>query len=115
MNNFINRFELKIIMSIKITILKKNNSLEKDIYIKKPNRSILDNMLDENIEIFYGCMGGSCGACKCEIIEGEEFIEKEGIRSKIYKAIQGKEFLPCVAKLKNNVEENSKITIKKLL
>ncbi len=102
-------------MSIKITIIDKNNKLEKDINIKKQDRSILDNMLDEDIQIFYGCMGGSCGACKCQIEEGEEFIEKEGIRPKIYKGISGKEFLPCVAKLKKNIPQDAKITIKKLL
>lgn len=102
-------------MTLKITILTKTNKLEKDIFIKKPDRSILDNMLDEDIQIFYGCMGGSCGACKCELVEGEEYIEKEGIRPKIYKGITGKEFLPCVAKLKNNIPENAKITIKKIL
>jgi len=102
-------------MTLKISILDKNNKFEKDIYIKKPNRSILDNMLDEDIQIFYGCMGGSCGACKCEIIEGEEFIDKEGIRPKIYKGTTGKEFLPCVAKIKPNIDENAKITIKKIL
>ena len=102
-------------MSVKITIIDKNNKFEKDIYIKKLDRSILDNMLDEDINIFYGCMGGSCGACICQIEEGEEFIEKEGIRPKIYKNLKEKQFLPCVAKLKKNMPEDAKIIVKKLL
>lgn len=99
---------------VKVTINDKKNSLDKDILIDN-SKSILDNMIDNNVQVFYGCMGGSCGACKCEITYGIEFIEKEAIRPKVYRGVKENEVLTCIAKLKKDIPNNAQITIKKLL
>jgi len=109
---------------IKITFIDKNNNLIKTIQpksdklvnnrLKRP-KSILDIALDNGIDIKFGCMGGSCSACKCQIIKGENQIDKEGLKKAVYKDIGNKEFLPCIAILKENQKENEEIEIKLLL
>ena len=108
-------------MNIQLEIKDKNNNPINSILIKENNlytktgreKSILDIFLDNDIEIFYGCMGGSCGACICDIVEGEEYIDKEKIRTQVYKNVNQKEVLTCIAGFKENTPKNSKIVIKK--
>jgi len=112
-------------MDIKISFLDKNNNLIKTINPKedelinkrfKRKKSILDIALDNNIDLKYGCMGGSCSACKCEIINGGEFLDLEGVRKLVFKGMNENEILTCLVTLKD-LKENQKveITIKLLL
>ncbi len=97
---------------VKLKILNKDGSEEKTIDISS-KQSVLDEMLDNDSKIIFGCFGGSCGSCKCRIISGEKGIEKEGLKKIILKDLNTDEFLPCVAKVKDNYEEE--IIIQKFL
>lgn len=33
--------------------------------------SLLDNLLNINVKIDYGCRSGSCGKCKCQLVQGK--------------------------------------------
>ncbi len=68
-------------------------------------QSILDTAIDNDISILFGCCGGSCGTCKCEIIKGKEYIDKEAIRKTVYSDVKENEFLACIAKVKPNTNE----------
>lgn len=94
-----------------ITVLDINdeNSYNK---ILKRKKSILDLLLDNKIDIYYGCMGGSCSACVCEIMSGEEHIDREGLHEQIYKGIGEKDILTCIATIKESSMESGEIEIK---
>jgi len=89
---------------MKLSIYNKDNSLEKEIECNS-EKTLLDQMLVNNSSIHTGCFGGSCGACKCEIIEGEKFIDREAIKLAVYKDLKNNQVLPCIAKLKENVKD----------
>jgi ferredoxin len=104
-----------------IKVLNKDGNLINEIEVNVENtfnkilkrkKSILDILLDNKIDIYYGCMGGSCSACVCEIIEGKEHIDKEGLHEQVYKGIGEKDFLSCIATIKDESIENGIIEIK---
>lgn len=105
-----------------IKVFDKKDRLIMDIDAKPEHRynqrlrrkkSILAILLDNQIELYYGCMGGSCSACVTELVSGEEFIDKEGLHEQIYKGIRGKDFLSCIATVKDEIDEdNSTIVLK---
>ena len=76
---------------------------EEDAYNKvlKRKKSILDILLDNKVDIYYGCMGGSCSACKCIILSGLDNINKEGLHEMIYKNIEDNEILSCISTIRN--------------
>lgn len=74
--------------------------------------SILDLLLNNGVNMFYGCMGGSCSACVCELISGEQFIDKEGIHEQVFKGIKDNEFLTCIASIKEGLNSSDTIEIK---
>lgn len=37
----------------------------------RPERSILDTLLDAGIEVPYGCKAGNCGACRTRVLRGD--------------------------------------------
>ena len=84
---------------VKVTILNKDGSLDQEVEMNT-SKNMLDQALDGKADILFGCFGGSCATCICSIERGEELIDKEGIRSFIYKGLKEKEFLPCIAKIK---------------
>ncbi len=53
-------------MTNKLKIHNKKGEFEQEI-ILSGKRSLLDDMLDNGAQVFFGCMGGSCSACKCKI------------------------------------------------
>ena len=75
-------------------------------------KSILAILLDNQVDIYYGCMGGSCSSCVCELISGAEFIDKEGLHPQIYKGIKEGDFLSCIASVKEGIDESAVITVK---
>lgn len=99
---------------VQLKIYNKDNSFLSQIDLNTRD-DILKQLLDNNIQIFYGCMGGSCGACISTIEKGEEHINKEGRKSAVYKGLKEREFLPCIATIKENLNENEIIEIKKRL
>ena len=101
-----------LIFMTKIKIYNKDSSLETQTTITS-NKNMLDEMLDQGSQIIFGCFGGSCGSCKCEILKGEELIEKEAIRPIVLKGLNDNEFLPCISKIKES--ENEEIEIRKCL
>ena len=104
----------------KLILVDKNNNLISAIEIKqahdkvtlKRQQSILDILLDNQIPAKYGCTGGVCGACICKIIEGEEFIVKEGLHKTAHNKLGGKRFLSCIATIKENTPEDAIIKLK---
>ena len=80
--------------------------------ILRRKKSILDILLDNKIDIYYGCMGGSCSACVCEIISGGEHIDREGLHEQIYKGIGEKDILTCIATIKDSSMQDGEIEIK---
>ena len=101
---------------VKLIIYNKENSLvttlqikEEDAYNKilKRKKSILDILLDNKVEIYYGCMGGSCSACKCIILSGLNNINKEGLHEMIYKNIENNEILSCISTIKDFSSEKT--------
>lgn len=85
-----------------------------DLVNKRFNRkkSVLDILLDNDVEIFFGCMGGSCSACVCELMKGEENIDREGIHPQVYRGIAEDEFLTCIATIKENLPESAEIELR---
>lgn len=56
-----------------VSILDKN--IEKNL---KENEIIYNGLEDQGVVLQHGCLSGSCGACKIEIIEGKENITPPG-------------------------------------
>jgi ferredoxin len=79
---------------------------------------LYDSLYDRGYELPHGCLSGSCGACRIEVLEGKEqllppgVIESntiEALRDE-FKKVHGEEFvqnkeirLSCRAKVKGNV------------
>lgn len=103
----------QITMSNKLKIHDKHGNFEKEISLTG-KRSLLDEMLNEGIQIFFGCMGGSCSACKCRVIKGLENIDKEAVGEQRFTGVKEDEILTCIAKVKKNVK-NETIEIEKCL
>lgn len=87
---------------------------EDDLVNKRFQRknSVLDILLNNNVEIYYGCMGGSCSACVCDLISGEEHIDREGIHEQVYQGIEPTEFLTCIATVKEDASDEAFIEIR---
>ena len=77
----------------KLKIYNKDNSLLNQINVNSKD-DILKQILNNDLKIYYGCLGGSCGACACSIEKGKgylfdgNFIKvnsfiKKGLKSKI--------------------------------
>lgn len=92
---------------------KKNNFLN-EISVDS-QKSILDQMLDKGLPILFGCFGGSCGTCLCEIISGKEHLNTSAIRPLIYKGLKENQFLPCIAKINTDAKEEDIIELKIVL
>ena len=83
---------------------------------------LYDSLFDRGFALPHGCLSGSCGACKVEVLEGSENLMKPGaIESDTLKSIQeefdlshGPDFLKskqirlsCRAKVLGNVSIKS--------
>ena len=90
----------ELIKSIMIT---KENSYNKRLRMDK---TILDFLLENDIKMPYGCMGGSCGACIVEILQGHEFVDREGSHKIVLKSIKENDALTCISTIKEFDEKN---------
>lgn len=90
----------EFIKSIEVT---KENSYNKRLRMDK---TVLDFLLDSEIKMPYGCMGGSCGACIVEILSGHEFVDREGSHKIVLKSIGENDALTCIATIKEFNPEN---------
>lgn len=71
---------------------------------------LYDSLYDRGIKLPHGCLSGSCGACRVEVIEGIENLAEPGIiekntiddLKKEFKSIQNIR-LSCRAKVNGNV------------
>lgn len=106
---------------VKLLISSSNGSLIKEITLNDENlinqrfkrkKSILDLLIENGINIHFGCMGGSCSACVVELISGEENIDREGCGNQIYRGIAINQMLTCIAAIKQGLDENSKVELK---
>lgn len=83
------------------------------------DETLYDSLYDQGYELPHGCLSGSCGACRIEVIEGAENLAPPGvIESNTIEALKeefakvhGKEFvegktirLACRAKVKGDVK-----------
>lgn len=78
---------------------------------------LYDALYDRGLELPHGCLSGSCGACKVEIIAGKENLQAPGVIEsntieaikEEYKATHGEEFLAkevrlsCRARVKGDI------------
>lgn len=97
----------------KLKIHSKTGTFEKEIELSG-KRSFLDDMLDNGVQVFFGCMGGSCSACKCRITKGLDKIDKEAVGPQRYLDVKENEILSCITKVKENVDGET-IEIEKVL
>lgn len=97
-----------------LKVYNKEHNFHKEISINCET-SILDQMLDEKVEILFGCFGGSCASCVCEVISGGEHMNIEALKPLVYKGLKENQFLPCIAKLNPNVSDDALIEIRVLL
>lgn len=94
--------------------------LDKNIEINlKENEIIYNGLEDQGVILQHGCLSGSCGACKIEILEGKEnvspigAIESDTVSSIIEdykkrlgeKSVEGKNIrLSCRTKITGNIK-----------
>lgn len=90
-------------MTNKLKIHNKKGEFEQEI-ILSGKRSLLDDMLDNGAQVFFGCMGGSCSACKCKITKGIEYIDKEAMGDQRYDDVGDDEVLSCIARVRQDVD-----------
>ena len=88
----------------KLKVYDKKGNFEQEIELGG-KRSLLDDMLDNGINVFFGCMGGSCSACKCKVTKGIEHIDKEALGPQVYTDVADDEVLSCIARAKEGVDE----------
>lgn len=100
-------------MANKAKIYDKNGKFEEEITLSE-KKSLLDDMLDNGVQVFFGCMGGSCSACKCRIVKGADLIDKEALGEQRYGDVKENEFLSCITRVKEGVD-NKEIEIEKVL
>ena len=61
----------------RVSISDTNQSVE-----VKEGEIIYDSLHDHGITLPHGCLSGSCGACRIEIVAGVENIQKPGVIEK---------------------------------
>ena len=79
---------------------------------------LYDSLFDRGVELPHGCLSGSCGACRVEILAGKENLQDPGVIEQNtidalkdeYQKLHGEEFvaqkeirLSCRAKIKGDV------------
>mgnify|MGYP002332256442 CR=1 FL=1 len=67
------------------------------------NKTLLKQLEAEWIEIPSACFTWICGACMCEIEEGEELIEKEAVTASGF-PLADEEVMTCIAKIKPDAD-----------
>ncbi|MDB1123743.1 2Fe-2S iron-sulfur cluster-binding protein [Vibrio algarum] len=60
--------------------------------------TVLEAMESAGLQAEYHCRDGHCGACRCELVNGE--IEETGFKMAYTSA---NEILPCISKAKSNL------------
>lgn len=63
-----------------------------------PEHTILEAMEFAGLQPEYHCRDGHCGACRCQLVEGE--IEEVGFKMAY---TSENEILPCISKAKSNL------------
>lgn len=48
---------------------------EDEVYEINVNEVLFDALCNQGLQLPHGCLAGSCGACRVEIIEGEENLK----------------------------------------
>ena len=97
----------------KLKVHSKEGTFEQEIELGG-KRSLLDDMLDNGVNVFFGCMGGSCSACKCKITKGLDKIDKEAMGPQRFKDVKEDEILSCISKVKDDVDDET-IELEKVL
>ena len=85
-----------------------------------PGETIYQSLLECGTELSHGCLSGSCGACRIEILSGKEnlheagFIEKNTIQSlkEEFLAKRGEDFSQREIRLACRAKINGDISIK---
>lgn len=100
-----------------VSFLDKDHEKNKDFDVKE-NQTIFDALDSLGFTLPHGCLGGSCGACRVEVVEGAENLKEPGtveqdtlkaikqnyIRIHGHDALQGKTIrLSCRAKILGDV------------
>lgn len=87
------------------------------IYEVNDGEVLYDALYDRGVTLPHGCLSGSCGACKVEVLEGKENLQAPGVIEantieavkEEYKVTHGDEFLAkevrlsCRARVKGDV------------
>lgn len=82
---------------------------------------LYDALCDQKLELPHGCLSGSCGACRIDVLEGQEnlsaptYVEKDTIESlvKEFSETHGESFLKGkTIRLSCRARVNGDVTIK---
>jgi ferredoxin len=91
-------------MAVKLKLYNNDMSLEKEFDVNS-DKVILKQIIEADAKIFYGCQGGSCGACACFVDEGEELIDSEAYKKPTFSGLEPNQILVCCSKIKEGVSE----------
>ncbi len=58
-----------------IKILNLNSKNEELIYKGQADTTIFDSLENQGLQLPHGCLAGSCGACRIEVLEGAENLK----------------------------------------
>lgn len=67
-------------------------------YVKNTGSTILDSVLNANIEHPYVCKSGVCGQCRCKVKSGKIKIVEE-----FFYPVENNEVLLCCCKSEDNI------------
>lgn len=59
------------------TVSLRDLNIEKDFKTDE-SKTIFDSLQDQGYELPHGCLAGSCGTCKIEVLSGEENLSSPG-------------------------------------
>ncbi|MCA9486633.1 2Fe-2S iron-sulfur cluster binding domain-containing protein [Candidatus Woesearchaeota archaeon] len=77
----------------------------------KTKKSILDILLDNNIQVNFGCFGGSCSSCIATVQQGQEYINPEGLHPKVYTGTKEHQILTCISTIEDEAPEDAIIEL----
>ena len=92
---------------LQVLIESQNNPATHGVFVSE-NLSLLENLLENDVEIDHSCGGfGTCGTCCVEVIEGiEHFSERNEVEleMKLDRGFRENERLCCQSYISGNVK-----------
>jgi len=109
-------------MTVKVTI-QDNEWNDLGNFVAEDNKSFSRMAKENGIEIMTSCGIGSCGICKCKIIDGYNFVQKDKISKPLWELRKDQygmvtTIFTCIAGVKGeylNDSEHHEIVLRKLV